>query len=58
NHSSMRVAGKTQLLADPCWEISVDGPVMQHSSWVQFDEKPWTPSSPPCHPPLPHPPSQ
>ncbi|KAM9467014.1 stonin-2 isoform 1-T1 [Clarias gariepinus] len=58
NHSSMRVAGKTQPLADSHWEISVAGPVMQHSSWVQFDEKPWTSSSPPRHPPLPHPPSQ
>ncbi|KAK2843019.1 hypothetical protein Q7C36_011234 [Tachysurus vachellii] len=38
------------------WEISVCDPdVQQRSSWVHFDEKPWTPS-----PPLPpsHPPSQ
>ncbi|MCJ8737223.1 hypothetical protein PDJAM_G00021460 [Pangasius djambal] len=59
-HSGMRVAGVTQPVADSSsWENSVAGSVMQHrSSWVQFDEKPWTPSPPPPPPPHPHPPSQ
>ncbi|KAB5562627.1 hypothetical protein PHYPO_G00020110 [Pangasianodon hypophthalmus] len=60
-HTGMRVTGVPQPIADSSsWENSVAGPAMQQrSSWVQFDEKPWTPSPPPPpHHPHPHPPSQ
>lgn len=54
-HHGMPVTGMTQPVAvSSSWENSVVDPAMlQRSSWVHFDEKPWTPS-----PPRPHPPSQ
>ncbi|KAI5101996.1 hypothetical protein C0J45_7348 [Silurus meridionalis] len=62
-HGGMQAPGVSQPIADSSFgENCVAGPVVQQrSSWVQFDEKPWTPSPPSSasHSPHPlHPPSQ